>query len=251
MCTRVCTRAVSAVLSRPSRPQGCCPRAWSSAPPPTTTQCVKATMPPSGTGTRKISLGLQSCPLAVPRENNPGLGCSPAPPGQERPLGSRTLGLRVPVCQMAEGSVTPVLVGVGIQGSVRTPRAGRAWHTVAACECEPGLSIPQTSASALSGSLSPSLWVPISLSLGPCPPLSEFLSPSFWVPVSLSWSVSPSLWVPISLSLSSCPPLSEFLPPSLWVPLSLSLGLCPSSLCVSVPLPEGLSSSFEIPGTRQ
>uniref|UniRef100_A0A9L0S1R3 Aspartate dehydrogenase domain-containing protein n=1 Tax=Equus caballus TaxID=9796 RepID=A0A9L0S1R3_HORSE len=58
------------------------------------------------------------------------------------------------------------------------------------------------------GAPSPSLWVPVPLSLGPCPPLSG--------------SLSASLWVSVPLSLGPCPPLSGSLSPSLWVPVPLS-----------------------------
>lgn len=65
--TNVCTAECGACIkskaesapaepsSAPSCPQGCCPKAWSSALPLTTTRCAKVTTPPSGMGTQKVS----------------------------------------------------------------------------------------------------------------------------------------------------------------------------------------------------
>ena len=58
VCVCVCVCVYRCVQSRraelPSLPQGCCPRAWSSAPLRTTTQCAKVTTPRSGRETRRV-----------------------------------------------------------------------------------------------------------------------------------------------------------------------------------------------------
>lgn len=56
VCCRVWGASVPAEPSSPpSCPQGCCPKAWSSALPLTTTRCAKVTTPPSGMGAQKVS----------------------------------------------------------------------------------------------------------------------------------------------------------------------------------------------------
>lgn len=98
MCTCVCTSTVSAVPRAQSQPrpchsepalppfcpQGCYPRAWSSALLLTTTRCVKATTPPSGTGLRRPPKDWGPAPSPSVRKNNPDLRHSPAPSRQER-----------------------------------------------------------------------------------------------------------------------------------------------------------------------
>lgn len=73
VCSRVCGVSVPAEPSPPpSCPQGCCPKAWSSAPPLTTTRCVKVITPPSGMGAQKV--------CHVGREAVRGTDAGPQPP---------------------------------------------------------------------------------------------------------------------------------------------------------------------------
>ena len=103
---------------------------------------------------------------------------------------------------------------------------------------------------ALSMSLSPSLWFPIQLVTNTA--LSMSLPPSLWFPIqlatntALSMSLPPSLWCPIqlvtntALSMSLSPSLhmvsntassSMSLPPSLWCPIQLVSNTALSMSC--------------------